>query len=93
GKKCRSVSVVPTLRGVPLYCTDMSFVFSHEVMLLRVSNNLAKLSSRFLKRTFDVVVASLLLLFLSPVFAVFRWLVSRDGGSPIYGHERIGQNG
>lgn len=93
GKKCRSVSVVPTLRGVPLYGTDMSFVFSHEVMLLRVSNNLAKRSSRFLKRTFDVVVASLLLLFLSPVFAVFSWLVSRDGGSPIYGHERIGQNG
>ncbi|MCT2387006.1 undecaprenyl-phosphate galactose phosphotransferase WbaP [Erwinia pyrifoliae] len=93
GKKCRSVSVVPTLRGVPLYGTDMSFVFSHEVMLLRVSNNLAKRSSRFLKRTFDVVVASLLLLFLSPVFAVICWLVRRDGGSPIYGHERVGQDG
>lgn len=92
-KKCRSVSVVPTLRGVPLYGTDMSFVFSHEVMLLRVSNNLAKRSSRFLKRTFDIVVASLLLLFLAPVFGVICWLVSRDGGNPIYGHERIGQEG
>lgn len=92
-KKCRSVSVVPTLRGVPLYGTDMSFVFSHEVMLLRVSNNLAKRSSRFLKRTFDVVIASLLLLFLAPVFAVICWLVSRDGSSPIYGHERVGQDG
>lgn len=92
-KKCRSVSVVPTLRGVPLYGTDMSFVFSHEVMLLRVSNNLAKRSSRFLKRTFDIIVASLLLLFLAPVFGVICWLISRDRGSPIYGHERIGQDG
>ena len=91
--KCRSVSVIPTLRGVPLYGTDMSFIFSHEVMILRVSNNLAKRSSRFLKRTFDIVVASLLLLFLSPVFGLLCWMVKRDGGKAIYGHERVGQDG
>lgn len=39
---CRSVSVVPSFRGLPLYNTDMSFIFSHEVMLLRIQNNLAK---------------------------------------------------
>lgn len=92
-KKCRSVSVVPTLRGVPLYGTDMSFIFSHEVMILRVSNNLAKRSSRFLKRVFDIVVASLLLLFLAPAFALICWMVGRDGGNKIYGHERVGQDG
>ena len=91
--KCRSVSVIPTLRGVPLYGTDMSFIFSHEVMILRVSNNLAKHSSRFLKRTFDIVVASMLLLFLAPVFGLICWLVKRDGSNAIYGHERVGQNG
>ncbi|WP_054687692.1 undecaprenyl-phosphate galactose phosphotransferase WbaP [Pantoea stewartii] len=90
---CRSVSVIPTLRGVPLYGTDMSFIFSHEVMILRVSNNLAKHSSRFLKRGFDIVVASLLLLFLAPVFALLCYLVKRDGGNAIYGHERVGQDG
>lgn len=90
---CRSVSVIPTLRGVPLYGTDMSFIFSHEVMILRVSNNLAKHSSRFLKRGFDIVVASLLLLFLAPVFALLCYMVRRDGGNAIYGHERIGQDG
>lgn len=92
-KRCRSVSVVPTLRGVPLYGTDMSFIFSHEVMILRVSNNLAKRSSRVLKRMFDVVVASLLLLFLAPAFGLLCWLVARDGGNAIYGHERVGQDG
>lgn len=90
---CRSVSVIPTLRGVPLYGTDMSFIFSHEVMILRVSNNLAKHSSRFLKRSFDIVVATLLLLFLAPVFALLCYMVKRDGGNAIYGHERIGQDG
>ncbi|ARF50489.1 undecaprenyl-phosphate galactose phosphotransferase WbaP [Pantoea stewartii] len=90
---CRSVSVIPTLRGVPLYGTDMSFIFSHEVMILRVSNNLAKHSSRFLKRGFDIVVASLLLLFLAPVFALLCYMVKRDGGNAIYGHERVSQDG
>ncbi|MGP4130644.1 sugar transferase [Pantoea tagorei] len=90
---CRSISVIPTLRGVPLYGTDMSFIFSHEVMILRVSNSLAKRSSRFLKRCFDIVVASLLLLFLAPVFGLLCYMVKRDGGNAIYGHERIGQNG
>ena len=90
---CRSISVIPTLRGVPLYGTDMSFIFSHEVMILRVSNSLAKRSSRFLKRGFDIVVASLLLLFLAPVFGLLCYMVKRDGGNAIYGHERIGQNG
>ncbi|HBT5242740.1 TPA: undecaprenyl-phosphate galactose phosphotransferase WbaP, partial [Klebsiella quasipneumoniae] len=49
-KGFRYVSVIPTLRGVPLDSTDMSFIFSHEVMIFRVQQNLAKLSSRILKR-------------------------------------------
>lgn len=89
----RNVSVIPTLRGVPLHGTDMSHFFSHEVIMLRVRNNLARLSSKLLKRAFDLVVSSLLLLLLSPVFGYIGWKVSRDGGSPIYGHERIGQGG
>ncbi len=39
------------------------------IPILRVSNSLAKRSSRFVKRCFDVVVASLLL-FLAPVFGL-----------------------
>src|SRR5476651_447541 len=90
---CRSVSVIPTLRGVPLYGTDMSFIFSHEVMILRVSNNLAKRSSRILKRGFDILGSSLIMLFLAPVILFILYQVSRDGGKPIYGHQRVGLNG
>ncbi|MCP5581264.1 UDP-phosphate galactose phosphotransferase, partial [Klebsiella pneumoniae] len=54
-KGYRYVSVIPTLRGMPLDSTDMSFIFSHEVMIFRVQQNLAKWSSRMLKRIFDVV--------------------------------------
>lgn len=90
---CRSVSVIPTLRGVPLYGTDMSFIFSHEVMILRVSNNLAKRTSRFVKRIFDIIGSVSIILLLSPVLVLLGYLVSKDGGNAIYGHERIGRDG
>lgn len=89
----RSVSVIPTLRGLPLYSTDMSFMFSHEMMLLRMNNNLAKLSSRILKRTMDIVVGSLAIIIFSPVLLYLYFAVKKDGGNAIYGHPRIGRNG
>jgi Undecaprenyl-phosphate galactose phosphotransferase WbaP len=90
---CRSVSVIPTLRGVPLYGTEMSFIFSHEVMILRVSNNLAKRTSRFLKRAFDIFGSVIIIFLLSPILVILAFLVSKDGGKAIYGHERIGRSG
>lgn len=90
---CRSVTVVPSLRGLPLYSTDMSFIFSHEVMLLRVHNNLAKRTSRFLKRAFDIVCSSLIILISSPLLIYLWYKVTRDGGPAIYGHMRVGRHG
>lgn len=85
----RSVSVIPTLRGLPLYSTDMSFMFSHEMMLLRMNNNLAKLSSRILKRTMDIVGSLAIIIIFSPVLLYLYFAVKKDGGNAIYGHPRI----
>ncbi|HAB2581573.1 TPA_asm: undecaprenyl-phosphate galactose phosphotransferase [Salmonella enterica subsp. enterica serovar Enteritidis] len=90
---CRSVTVVPSFRGLPLYNTDMSFIFSHEVMLLRIQNNLAKRSSRFLKRTFDIVCSIMILIIASPLMIYLWYKVTRDGGPAIYGHQRVGRHG
>lgn len=92
-QRYRSVSVIPTLRGLPLYSTDMSFLFSYEVILLRVNNNLAKLSSRVLKRTMDIVGSILLIILTSPILIWLYFTIKKDGGNAIYGHLRIGQNG
>ncbi|MBD9651493.1 sugar transferase [Ensifer sp. ENS09] len=46
------------------------------------------------KRGFDVLAASLALVFLSPLFLMLMALVKfSDGGSIFYGHRRIGHNG
>lgn len=91
--KCRSVSVIPNMRGIPLYGTDMSFLFSHEMLLLRINNNLAKRSSRILKRTMDIFGSLAIITALSPVLLILYFLIKKDGGNAIYGHPRIGRNG
>jgi exopolysaccharide production protein ExoY len=45
------------------------------------------------KRAFDICVATLLLLFLTPLFAAVALLVALDGGPIGFGHARIGTNG
>lgn len=50
--------------------------------------------SRLAKRWFDVISASLLLLFISPIFITVVLLVRlSDGGDIFYRHIRIGRNG
>ncbi|HCJ3419235.1 TPA: undecaprenyl-phosphate galactose phosphotransferase WbaP, partial [Klebsiella pneumoniae] len=92
-KGYRYVSVIPTLRGMPLDSTDVSFIFSHEVMIFRVQQNLAKWSSRLMKRCFDIAGSLTIILILSPLLIYITTKVKKDGGPAIYGHERVGKNG
>jgi UDP-galactose-lipid carrier transferase len=89
----REVTVMAPMRGVPLYGTDVSYFFGHEVMMLRVQNNLARFSAKVLKRIFDLIAGGFLMIMLFPVFVLLTVLVAKDGGSAFYGHTRIGQNG
>ncbi|WP_114909484.1 undecaprenyl-phosphate galactose phosphotransferase WbaP [Haemophilus haemolyticus] len=91
-KGCRSISIIPDFRGIPLYGTDMSFLFSQEIVLFRVNNNLAKRSSKIIKRTFDILGSSFLLLLLLPFCIPLYFIITRDGGNFIYEHSRIGQH-
>lgn len=47
----------------------------------------------FGKRAFDIVFATLALIFVSPLVAVLWVLVQRDGGAGFFGHKRVGRYG
>ena len=91
--KAEDVNVIPAMRGVPLFGTDISYFFSHEVAMLKLRNNLRYWPARILKRVFDVVVALILLVLLALPFAYIAWLIRRDGGPAIFAHKRVGQSG
>ncbi|MDQ7747040.1 undecaprenyl-phosphate galactose phosphotransferase WbaP [Hydrogenophaga pseudoflava] len=85
--------MVPALGDLPMYGMEASHLFSHDVLFLRARNNLHRPGPQILKRTLDIVGSASLLLLLSPLFAYFAWKISRDGGSPFFGHVRVGQGG
>jgi lipopolysaccharide/colanic/teichoic acid biosynthesis glycosyltransferase len=45
------------------------------------------------KRLFDVVVASLMLLFAAPFLLILMGIVALDGGRPVFAHSRVGRSG
>ena len=45
------------------------------------------------KRSLDVVGSLILILFVSPLFAMITLIVSLDGGPALFRHKRIGRNG
>jgi len=88
-----NMSIVPPMRGLPLLCTEVFHIFRYEVLLLRYQNNLARRSLVFLKRSFDLILSSVLLVILLPLFAFFSWRIKRDGGKTFFRHRRIGCKG
>ncbi len=87
------IYIVPALRGLPLYGMEINTFFRHEVLLLRVRNILARRMPRLLKRSFDILLAGLLMGSLSPLLLFLAWQIRRDGGSVLYAHKRVGRNG
>lgn len=85
--------VIPSLRGLPLLGMEMTHFFSHDVLMLRVRNNLSRLGPQIFKRIFDIVASSFLLLLLSPLFAYLSWRIRRAGGAAVYAHPRVGKDG
>jgi Undecaprenyl-phosphate galactose phosphotransferase WbaP len=87
------ISVIPAMRGVPLYGTDIAHFFSHEVALLRVRNNLRRWPARLTKRLFDTSLAAVLIMLLSPVMLLIALALKLEGGNVFFAHQRVGKNG
>ncbi len=93
GASARNIHIIPAIRGLPLFGTQASHFFSHEVLFLTVRNNLARRSYQWVKRTFDITVASLMLTLLAPLMLYVAWRIWReDGGPAIFRQPRLAKN-
>lgn len=91
--KAEDVSVIPAMRGVPLFGTDIAYFFSHEVAMLKLRNNLRYWPARLLKRVFDLAAAVLLLLLCALPWLLIAARIRKDGGPAMFAHQRVGQSG
>lgn len=87
------LQLVPALRGLPLYGMEANHFFAHEVLILTMRNNLARRLPKLIKRCFDLVVSTLVLLLGSPIFLFIAFKVSQSGRPIFFGHTRVGQQG
>lgn len=89
----KRVSVIPSMRGVPLFGLEITQFFSHEVLMIHVRNNLMSPLHRWTKRIFDVTGALFLITMLSPLMLWVAYKIWRSDGAPIiFSQPRVGKD-
>jgi undecaprenyl-phosphate galactose phosphotransferase len=88
------ITIIPSLTRLPLADVTTNFFFGRNILLIQARSNMHRLPWRIIKRTFDIVVSSALMVLLSPLFLVIGVLIRRAGpGRVTYSQTRIGRYG
>jgi undecaprenyl-phosphate galactose phosphotransferase len=83
----------PAIGRVPTEKLDLLDAPPAEGLVLRIGDSLNRPLAEMIKRLFDVTVAGLALLALSPALLVIALLIRRDGGPAFFIQPRAGQSG
>lgn len=87
------LDIISPMRGLPISSAKASHFFTYDILSLRLSNNLARPYSQLLKRLFDIVTASAILVFVAPLLALIALLVWNEGRPVLFAHKRVGRQG
>ncbi len=66
---------------------------NHDITTVRLAPSLGSRSQAYVKRAFDLVVASVILVFLGPLFLILAACVATSGRPVFFAHNRIGRHG
>lgn len=92
--KVERILFVPDMFGMAVLGTSLQHFFHEQAFALEVKNNLEKPLNIFIKGCFDLLVSSILLLFLSIPIMIISILIRLDSEGPaIFSQERIGRKG
>ena len=90
----RNLSYVPDLIGTPMMGVEAQVLFTEEILMLHMRNNLAMRRNKIYKRIFDLVCTIGGGVLILPIIAVVALLVAIDNkGNVIFAHRRIGKDG
>lgn len=90
----RNISCVPDLIGTPMAGVEAQVLFSEEILMLTMKNNLASRWNRFVKRVFDIVCTIIGSILFSPLIIALVIIVGiNNKGHIIFAHQRVGKNG
>lgn len=90
----RDISFAPDLIGIPMLGAEAEVLFSEEVLMLHMRNNLARRRNRIIKRVFDLICTTVGSILISPILLVLTIMVAiSNKGHVIFAHQRVGRNG
>jgi Undecaprenyl-phosphate galactose phosphotransferase WbaP len=91
---CESIYVVPALWGLPMMNLQVDGFLHARLMMLKLSNNLAKPWNMWLKRGLDLIMGTVITLFALPLGALLAALIRLDSeGRALFAQERLGCHG
>jgi len=89
----RRVIIVPHAKGIAMQNSKLLHVLSNNTFLLELNNNLKRRDNQFWKKTFDIVLALILLPILTPVLIIIAILIKIDSnGAIFFSQRRLGQH-
>jgi len=90
----RNLSYVPDLIGTPMADVEAQSLFSEEILMLHMRNNLALRRNQIYKRLFDLALTITGGLLISPILLLLAVYIKVDSkGNAFYNADRIGKNG
>lgn len=90
----KNISFVPETEELPVSNMEMHRLYSENLVVISVKNNLSRWYNQFFKRAFDLFVATLGTLAISPLLLGIAIAIKASSPGPaIYAHRRIGKNG
>lgn len=92
-KYTKQVFLVPDLRGMSLLNTELQHLFTQQLFLLKINNNLKSFFNKLAKRIFDIAVSLLLLPILLLIIGIIGILIKLDSKGPVFFiQERLGKD-
>lgn len=87
------LGIVIALEGIALGDLEIRQTVGADILTLNDRRRSQSSTRHICKRTFDTIVATLVLLLAAPVLLVVALLVKLDGGPVLYGSPRLGRGG
>lgn len=90
----KNVSWVPNTEQIPVSNMELHRLYSENMVVISISNNLSRWYNQFVKRTFDLIVSILGTIAISPFLIAIALIIKLGSKGPVlYSHKRIGRNG
>lgn len=90
----KNISFVPDIEDIPISNMEIHRLYSENMVVISVKNNLSRWYNQLTKRVFDIVVAGIGTIAISPILLLIACSIKLTSPGPaFYAHRRIGRNG